>query len=74
MSHAILNLNANITLKRRDLKLNMEENIIARTLRAIESSDYSKEASHQRLLAAEIITKSGRLSKWYRTPADSKKR
>jgi hypothetical protein len=52
----------------------MVENIIARTLRAIKSSDYSKEASHQRLLAAGIITKSERLSKWYRTPADDKKR
>ena len=51
----------------------MTENIIERTLKAINSSDYSKEATHQRLLSAGIITKSGRLSKIYRTPATAKK-
>ena len=50
----------------------MEENIIERSLRAIRSADHSPEAAYRRLLAAGIITKSGRLSKWYRTPADKK--
>lgn len=52
----------------------MVENIIERSLKAIRSADHSPEAAYRRLLRAGIITKSGRLSKWYRTPADDKKR
>jgi hypothetical protein len=43
------------------------ENIIERTLKNIRSQEHTKEAAHQRLLRAGIITKSGKLSRFYRS-------
>lgn len=50
----------------------MTEDIIEKARKALKSLDHSKEAAHQRLLRAGIITKSGRLSKIYRPSATTK--
>lgn len=44
----------------------MTENLVADTLRAIETMDHSREAAIARLHRAGIVTKSGKMTAFYR--------